>query len=43
VTETETAVIATEDFESGEVEDVAAEGEEVVEEAPAGGDSESTP
>jgi len=48
--QTET-VIATEDFESGEaegvveeeVEAVVEEGEEVVEEAPAGGDSDSTP
>lgn len=38
VTETETSVIATEDFESGEAEGVVEEAEEVVEEAPDGGD-----
>jgi ABC-type Zn uptake system ZnuABC Zn-binding protein ZnuA len=42
-TQTETTVIATEDFESGEVESVVEDTEEVVEEAPDGGDSVSTP
>lgn len=37
-TQTETTVIASEDFESGEVEGVVEEVEEVVEEAPDSGD-----
>lgn len=42
-TQIETTVIATEDFESGEVESVIEDVEEVVEETPAPDDSESTP
>lgn len=41
--QTESGVIATEDFESGEVEGMVEDVEEVVEEAPAGGDPDSTP
>lgn len=41
--QSETQPISTEDFESGEAEGAVEEVEGVVEEAPAGGDSDSTP